>query len=194
MDLGIGEVQRKIVDSYSPYFSIFSVQNEFDDKDTVLGIVQQLFDKANFDIREKEKIIDNLTTIHRVLLIYSADYSVMLFELLIVLFIFLPGVDGKKNLNKLATIADTNYAGLDREMGVEYYNYVRDLFENSIETIEQVHASYSAKNYVANSTVSLAICLIRRIILEDTDNKVKEEFREEVILCNKIYEMILLFF
>lgn len=185
LKLDYGNIQDNVWDKYSVYFEMFN-GIYYDDENEVRNTIQKVFDAAQFDIREKEKIIEKATTIQKLICDEKCDYSIMLLEMFIMIF----ATSRKKNgdaesLDILASINSSNYVGLGISIGTQLLN----TFKSIEKSCRNGTHHRGTRNFIeCESSVAVAFCLLNEIY-SDKDNTYGdpdiEKYKKEIEICKR---------
>lgn len=188
LKLDYGSTQDNIWEKYQDYFGLFSNKHFSDDGYNVKEIVLKLFKYSKIDIRNQEKIIERARTIHKLACSENdADYSILLFELLVSIFSYItPGTE----LRVLPEINRATYGGLDNRLGHELLNLLKEL-ENDTKGNKYLEGNITYGNIECERTINLTYYYLYSLFSKDTKyggNRI-ENSAEELNICQRFIEI-----
>ena len=130
VSLGTGQITSEFVDKYNDYFSQFELG---DDRDDVIDIVKNLYDKAGIDIRNQEKIIGKAEVINN-LIIDRKGSALLLFETMLLIGNYFNekaramDVDDAQFSNRkwIIRFIKTDYVNMVKVVPKKYSDYIRN--------------------------------------------------------------------
>lgn len=188
LKLDYGDVQNNVWEKYQDYFGLFSNIHFPNDKDTVKEITFGLFKSSKIDIRNQEKLIEQARTVHRMICSENnSDYSILLFELIVSIFIYLaPDVE----LKVIPEINRVTYGGLDRCLGQDLLQLLKDL-ENSINGNRRLDGVVTKGDIECNKAINLSFYYLYSLFSEEVKfagDRIKGS-DEELEICRKFIEI-----
>jgi len=195
LELDYGNVQNNIWEQYNTYFKLFE-NVYFNDTEKVHNIVKRLFDAAQFDIREKEKIIEKAECIHKLVCNGKCDCGVMLFELFCVIYETSRREHGAyPDMKILADINEAPQSDVYASIGEKLFNFFIDVEKSCYDDAKQVIVNKSF--FVCNSSVSVASYLLKEIFIGGINKlgDVEEgKYTGEIEICKEFeqYRKVLL--
>lgn len=184
LKLDYGSTQDNVWEKYQYYFKLFSDKHFPDDAYNVKKIVLKLFKYSKIDIRNQEKIIERTRTIHKLVCPENnADYSILLFELLVSIFSY---VAPSTELKALPKINDATYVDLENNLGKELFDLLNEL-ANSIPLAQN---SENNINYYKNiPTLNNTYFYLYSLFTEETKCNAYSEYDDEIKICQKFIEI-----
>lgn len=186
--LDYGNVQTNVWEKYQDYFKLFSSIHFPDDENKVKEIIFNLFKYSKIDIRNQEKLIEQARTVHRI--VYpenDSDYSILLFELIVSIFLHLVP---NTALRVIPEINQATYVGLDKSLGQDFLNLLKKL-EDSTDGNRQLDGNITEGYLECNKTINLSFYYLYSLFSKETKyagNRIKNS-AEELEICRKFIEM-----
>ncbi len=188
LKLGYGDIQNNVLEKYQDYFGLFSNIHFPDDENKVKEIIFNLFKYSKIDIRNQEKMIEQARTVHRIVCPENnSDYSILLFELIVSIFLHLaPDTD----LKVIPEINRTTYGGLDKSLGQDFLNLLKKL-EDSTDGNRQLEGNITDGYLKCNKTINLSFYYLYSLFSKETKyaGKIIKDSAEELEICRKFIEM-----
>ncbi|MCM1048762.1 MAG: KAP family NTPase [Clostridiales bacterium] len=188
LKLDYGNVQTNVWEKYQDYFKLFSSVHFPNDENKVKEIIFNLFKYSKIDIRNQEKLIEQARTVHRI--VYpenDSDYSILLFELIVSIFLHLvPNIA----LRVIPEINRVTYVGLDKSLGQDFLNLLKKL-EDSTDGNRQLDGNITEGYLECNKTINLSFYYLYSLFSKETKyagNRIKNS-AEELEICRKFIEM-----
>lgn len=130
--LDSGEINSRFIEKYKDYFDKFSVNGGTGDLEEINRLFPQLF--SGIDIRSQEKVMEKASIIHSLICKEQVDLSVSVFEVLY-LILELWQFGNKRNL---ALLNDVNYPGLEKKVGKDRIELLKELESRSAEMNQNI--------------------------------------------------------
>lgn len=188
LKLDYGSTQDNVWEKYHHYFGLFSNKHFPDDEYNVREIVLRLFKYSKIDIRNQEKIIEKTRTVHKLACPENdADYSILLFELLISIFSYAaPGTE----LKILPEINRVTYNGLDNKLGYELFNLLKEL-ENDTTGNKHLEGNITHGSIECKRTINLTYHYLYSLLSKETKyggDRI-ENSANELNICQRFIEI-----
>lgn len=188
LKLDYGSTQDNVWEKYHHYFGLFSNNHFPDDEYNVREIVLKLFKYSKIDIRNQEKIIERIRTIHKLVCPENnADCSILLFELLVSIFLYKsPNIE----LKILPEINRVTYSGVDNSLGKELFNLLKEL-ENDITGNKHLEGNITHGSIECKRTINLTYYYLYTLFSKETKyagNRIRNS-AEELKVCQKFIEI-----
>lgn len=153
LKLDYGDIQDNVFEKYQDYFKLFSAIHFPDDEVNVKEIIINLFRYSIIDIRNQEKLIEQARTLHRMVCSEdNSDYSILLFELIVSIFLYLTA---DTELKVIPEINRTSYSNLDKRLGQNLLNLLKEL-ENSIDGNRRLDGNITKGDIECNKAINLS--------------------------------------
>lgn len=188
LKLDYGDIQNNVWEKYQNYFGLFSSIHFPDNKDQVKEIIFDLLKYSKIDIRNQEKLIEQARTVHRIVCSENiSDYSILLFELILSIFMYLaPNIE----LKVIPEINRVTYGGLDKCLGQDFLNLLKGL-ENNIVGNRKLDGDITNGYLECNKTINLSFYYLYSIfscVTKYAGNRVNGS-AAELEICKKFYKM-----
>ena len=188
LKLDYGSTQDNVWEKYHHYFGLFSNNHFPDDEYNVREIVLKLFKYSKIDIRNQEKIIERIRTIHKLVCPENnADCSILLFELLVSIFLYKsPNIE----LKILPEINRVTYSGVDNSLGKELFNLLKEL-ENDTTGNKHLEGNITHGSIECKRTINLTYYYLYTLFSKETKyagNRIRNS-AEELKVCQKFIEI-----
>lgn len=188
LKLDYGNTQDNVWEKYQYYFRLFSGKHFPDDVYNVKAIVLKLFKYSKIDIRNQEKIIERIRTIHKLVCPENnADYSILLFELLVSIFSYTDPYTGLKNLPE---INHSQYSDLDNRLGKELFNLLKEL-ENDTTGNKHLESNITHGSIECKRTINLTYYYLYTLFSKETKyagDRIRNS-AEGLKICQKFIEI-----
>ncbi len=188
LKLGYGDIQNNVWEKYQDYFGLFSSIHFPDNEDQVKEIIFDLFRYSEIGIRNQEKLIEQARTVHRIVCTENnSDYSILLFELIVSIFLHLAPNTG---LRVIPDINRATYGGLETSLGKNLLNLLEGL-EDSSDGNMQLDGNITNGYLECNKTINLTFYYLYSLFSKNTKyagDRIKGD-TEELEICKKFIEM-----
>lgn len=133
--LDSGEINNRFIEKYRDYFDKFSANGGTGDLKEINRLCPQLFN--GIDIRSQEKVMEKAGIIHSLICKEPVDLSICVFEILY-LILELWQFGNKKNL---VLLNDVHYPGLEKEVGKERIELLKELEMRATEINQNIKSA-----------------------------------------------------
>lgn len=188
LKLDYGDIQDNVFEKYQDYFKLFSAIHFPDDEVNVKEIIINLFRYSIIDIRNQEKLIEQARTLHRMVCSEdNSDYSILLFELIVSIFLYLAA---DTELKVIPEINRTSYSNLDNRLGQNLLNLLKEL-ENSIDGNRRLDGNITKGDIECNKAINLSFYYLYSLFSTEVKfagDRIKGS-DEELEICRKFIEI-----
>lgn len=192
LKLDYGDIQNNVWEKYQNYFGLFSNIHFPNNENKVKEIIFDLIKYSKIDIRNQEKIIEQARTIHRIVCTENnSDYSILLFELIVSIFMYLaPNTE----LRVIPEINRATYGGLEKSLGKDFLNLL-EILEDSTNGNKNLDGDITYGYIECNKTINLSFYYLYSLFSKETKfagNMIKGS-AEELEICRKFINIKKLF-
>lgn len=190
--LDYGNTQDNVWEKYQDYFGLFSNKHFPDDEYNVREIVFKLLKYSKIDIRNQEKIIERTKTIHKLACSENdADYSILLFELLVSIISYaIPYTSTDTTLTNLTEINHVTHSDLESSLNKNLFGLLKEL-ENDTKGNKHLEGNIIHGSIECKRTINLTYYYLYSLFSKETKyagDRIKNS-AEGLKICQKFIEI-----